>query len=92
MRKLVFLNQEWVEAKNKTELEAARAKVFQESIKTFKEQMGKLFETKAFTILKEVPPEAVLIEYADVIDDQMWDALREADIVSIVDSLVPSDI
>lgn len=90
MKKLVFLNQEWVEAKNKTELEAKQQAAFENSVKSFKEQMKDL--AQAFKILKKIPPEAVLIEYADAVDDQMWVALRAADIVSIVDSMVPSDI
>lgn len=92
MKKLIFLVQEYVEAKNKTELVAARQKIFEQSVKTFKEQMKDLFAAKTFKILKEVPPDAVLIEYADVMDDKIWEALRAAEIVSVVDSLVPSDI
>ena len=92
MKKLVFLIQEYVEAKNKTELAAAQQKVFQQSIKTFKEQMKDLFDAKSFKILKEVPPDAILIEYAEVMDVQMWESLRKAEIVSIVDAMIPNDI
>ena len=92
MKKLVFLVQEYVEGKNKAERETAQEKGFEASVKLFKEQMKDLFAAKAFKIVKEVPPDAVLIEYAEVIDNKMWEALRAADIVSIIDSIIPSDI
>lgn len=97
MKKLIYLHQEYLDAKeeklNKGEAEAARQKIFDKSVQAFKEQMKELFTAKAFKILKDVPSEgAVLIEYAEVMDDKMWEALRAADIVSVVDSMIPSDI
>lgn len=96
MKKLIFLVQEYLEINKETvtkkELETAQKKLFDKSVKAFKGQMQELYAAKAFTILKEVSPDAVLIEYAEVLDDKMWEALRAADIVSIVDSTVPTDI
>lgn len=97
MKKLIILHQEYLDAKeeklNKSQAEVAREKIFQQSVKTFKEQMGELYTSKAFKVLKEVPTEfAVLVEYSEVIDETMWKAFQAADIVNIVDSMVSSDI
>jgi len=97
MKKLVFLVQEYLDTKegklNKSEIETARQKIFDKSLQAFKEQMKELFTAKAFQILKDVPAEgAIIIEYAEVMDDKIWQALRAAKIVEVVDSMVPSDI
>jgi hypothetical protein len=90
MKKIIFLKQEWFETKGlkKTEISDAQEDLFQEYIKVFKEQMQNLLPAKSFKIIKEIPPNSVLIEYADAIDEQMWIALRAAEIVDIVDSMI----
>lgn len=92
MKKLISLNQEYAETKNKIELEAARQKIFAQSVKIFKEQMGELWSSKVFKILKELPTDRVLIEYPEEVDEKMWEAFRSSAIVSIVDSIIPTDI
>jgi formyltetrahydrofolate hydrolase len=97
MKKLIILHQTYVDAKedklNKGEAEVARQKIFEQSVKTFKEQMKELLDVKFFKILKEVYAEdAVLVEYEEVLDERMWKAFRAADIINVVDSIVPSDI
>jgi|HubBroStandDraft_2_1064218.scaffolds.fasta_scaffold340227_1 hypothetical protein len=86
MKKLIFLKQEYLDTDkiNKTAEAAARNKLFQQSVEEFKKQL----KGHAYKIKKEVPYEAVLIDYADTIDDEMLEALRAADIVEIIDSLV----
>jgi hypothetical protein len=86
MKKLIFLKQEYLDTDkiSKTAEAAARNKLFQQSIEEFKKQLkGRIFKIK-----KEVPYEAVLIDYADATDEQMTQALRAAEIVDIIDSLV----
>jgi hypothetical protein len=97
MKKLIILHQTYVDAKedklNKGEAEVARQKIFEQSVKIFKEQMGELYTSKTIKVLKNVPLElAVLVEYDEALDDKMWIAFRAADIVNVVDSMVPSDI
>lgn len=96
MKKLIFLAQEYLDVNRETlskkELDIAQSKLFAKSVTAFKEQMKELYAAKVFQIVKELTPEAVLIEYAPAVDDQMWEALRAADIVSIVDSIIPNDI
>jgi len=96
MKKLIFLKQEYIDAKgqklNKEQAEEARVKTYQQSIETFKQQMGDLFTSKSFIILKEVPPETILIEYSEVVDDKMWAAFRISEIVSVVDSIIPKEL
>jgi uncharacterized protein YnzC (UPF0291/DUF896 family) len=90
MKKLIFLKQEWLETKGlkKTEISNAQEDLFQEYIKLFKEQMKSLLITKSFKIIKETPPNSLLIEYLDEIDNQMWIALRAAKIVDVVDCMI----
>ena len=90
MKKIIFLKQEWLETKGlkKTEVSDAQEDLFQEYIKAFQEQMKELLPVKSFKIIEEIPPNSLLIEYSDTIDDQMWIALRAAEIVDIIDSMV----
>ena len=93
MKKLIILVQEYIEKKlNKTEMEAARSKIFESSISLFKDQMGNLFTAKTFKILKKVSPDAILIEYPEIMEEKMWTALRKASIVSVVDSILPNNL
>lgn len=90
MKKIIFLKQEWLETKGlkKIEVSDAQEDLFQEYIKVFKEQMSSALPAKSFKIVKEMPPNSLLIEYSDAIDEQMWEALRAAEIVDIIDSMV----
>jgi hypothetical protein len=85
MKKLIFLKQEYVEPKglNKTKIKQAQQDIFQTSLTAFKQQM----KGHAYHLRKEIPPDAVLIEYADALNDEMIDALRQADIVDIIDGV-----
>ena len=95
MKKLICLKQTWVDPKGlkRSQVSEAKGDLFQESILAFKEQMGDLWKTKQFKILKEVSAtNDVLIEYADAIDEQMWSALRAEVVVETIDSMIPKDL
>lgn len=92
MKKLIFLIQEYLDVKeeklNKASAEVARQKLFSQSVKVFKDQMKDLFAAKAFKIVREMPPNAVIVEYADIMNEKMYEALRAADIVEIINSII----
>jgi len=94
MKRLIYLKQEYVEpAKlNKSELAAAQLKEFEKSVVLFKEQMKELLGAKAFKILPGLPPEAILIEFAEVIHDKLYDHLRQAEVVDSIDSFLPAGL
>ena len=90
MKKLIFLKQEWLETKGMKKLEISEAEkdIYQKSVKSFKEQL-KFVKHK---ILKEVPFNSIIIEYDDAIDEEMVAALLAADIVEVIDSMIPPGI
>lgn len=94
MKKLIFLKQEYVESKglNKTRFKEAKLDCFKESIALFKEQLSQLLVTKSFRILKEVPPDGLLIEHTDELNETIWQALCQAEVVDVIDSIIPADI
>src|SRR5579859_4977298 len=93
MKKLIFLNQTYLDVKeaklNKIEANEERLKIFKQSVKIFKTQMEPLWSSKAFKILEEIPPDTVLIEYDEKLHEKMWELFYKADIVSVVDSIMP---
>jgi hypothetical protein len=93
MKRLIFLKQEYLDVKkeklNKEKAERAREVMFDESVIIFKEQMKASLVAKECKILKEFPPDSILIEFADTLQDKMYKALVDASIVDIIDSLVP---
>jgi hypothetical protein len=95
MKRLIFLKQEYLDIKkeklNKEKASQAREVMFDESVIIFKEQMKVLLATKECKILKEFPPDSVLIEFADELQDKMYKAMVEASIVDIIDSAVPKN-
>ena len=95
MKRLIFLKQEYLDVKkeklNKEKASEAREVMFDESVVIFKEQMKELLASKTFRILKEFPPDSILIEFSDASQDQMYKAMVAASIVDIIDSLVPEE-
>ena len=95
MKRLIFLKQEYLDVKkeklNKEKAEQAREIMFDESVLIFKEQMKELLIAKEFKILKEFPPDSVLIEFYDALQDKMYKAMVAASIVDIIDNLVPDN-
>ena len=88
MRKLITLKQTWVDPKGlkKSQINEARDDFFDLSIKAFKDQMSDLWRNKSLKIIKEIPPDSLLVEYDDKLEEQMWVAFRAAEIVETVDS------
>jgi hypothetical protein len=91
MKKCIILKQEYIEIGKlkKAEIETAQDKQFKKTVSLFKEQMKEVI--KAFKIIKELSPNSVIIEYAEVMNDKMHEILRSADIVEIIDSMIPND-
>jgi hypothetical protein len=87
MKKLIYLKQEWLETKGLKKIDIANAKenIFKKSVELFRQQMKGL---KIFKILQEIPPDAILIEYAEIVEDQMMAALRATEVVDIIDSMI----
>ena len=93
MKKLIFLKQEYVDDKlTKTESIKAHEKIFQQSIVLFKKQSKELLDNKSFKILKEVRPDAILIEYSEDIHTRMYESLCKVDIVASIDSIIPKEL
>lgn len=90
MKKLIFLKQEWVDPKGLKKLEISESEkdIYQKSVKSFREQL----KTIKHKILKEIPPISILIEYDDVLEEEMTAALLAADIVEVIDSIIPPNI
>jgi hypothetical protein len=90
MKKLIFLKQEWLETKGmkKSEISEAEKEIFQKSVKSFVEQL----KSMGYKILKEISPNSIIIEYDDALDEQTMAALQTANIVEIIDSMVPGNI
>ena len=91
MKRCIFLKQEYVEPGQlkKPELAAAKDNQFKQTVLLFKSQMKEI--SKSFKILKELSPEAVVIEYADDLQDKMYEMLCAADIVQTIDSILPAE-
>ncbi len=77
MKRVIFLRTEY------------RKDVFPQCLQAFKTEMDELLSIKAFKIVKEYPPHSILIEYADIMHDKMYEALRKAPIVELIDSIIP---
>jgi hypothetical protein len=94
MKRLIFLKQEYVDEKklNKTEAIKEHEKYFQESVSAFKKQLKESLDTKAFKILKEARPDAILIELDDDARERVYEKLRKADIVESIDSIIPKEL
>ena len=94
MQKLIFLRQQYIDPTedklSKKETTSIQQNQFLQSVASFKEQMTSL--SKSFKIVKELPPDVLLIEHPDEICSEMYDALLAADIVEIIDSIIPQNI
>lgn len=92
MRKLIVLKTEWFDASilKKSQEEERRKENFEESVKTFRGQMVELI--KDIKIVRQDPArEEILIEFQDKLWPEIYEALIAADIVSVIDSIVPED-
>ena len=92
MQKLIFLKQEYLDADeeklSKKEAADLRQKHFLQTVIKFESQIKGIF----FKVLKELPPEALFIEYNDTDDEKIWECFHASDIVDIVDSIIPQNI
>jgi hypothetical protein len=90
MKRLIFLKQEYLDVKkeklNKERASAAREVMFDESVLIFKEQMKDC--SGLFKILKESPPDSILIEFPDELQDIIYKAMITASIVDVIDSII----
>ena len=89
MKKTIFLKVEYLDLKNKkstpAEEQKLREALLKKSVKLFKEQMRIHLENKELSILKEVFPSQVVIEYEN---DEVFRALIQAEVVEVIDSQV----
>lgn len=94
MKKLIFLKQDYVDEKgiNKTTSIGIHEKNYLNSIVLFKSQMKDMLNDKSISILKEVRPDAILIEYSDVINDKVINRLRKADVVLTIDAIISKEL
>ncbi len=94
MKRLIFLKQEYVDETilNKSEVIKAYEKYFLQSIKSFKAQLKEQIDNNSFKILKEVRPNAILIEFDSEDYDKLYEKFCKADIVAIIDSIIPKEL
>lgn len=93
MKRLIFLKMEYLDLNGKKvkkeEEDKLRLELCQTSIKEFKKEMKTWLDDKTVKIVKDYAPEPqVLIEFDEKKLDPVLDALRAADIVDIIDSIV----
>lgn len=93
MQRLIFLRQQYIDPgdkQSKKETAVLQQKQFLQSVAAFKEQISPL--SKSFRITKQLPPEALLIEYRDDLAEDMYEALCSAESVEVIDSIIPHNI
>jgi hypothetical protein len=92
MQKLIFLRQEYIDPSvdnlSKKEVADLQQKQFLQSIELFNAQMI----GQSFKAVKYIPADAILIEYDDALNDAMYKVLCSADVVDIIDSIIPQNI
>jgi hypothetical protein len=90
VKKCIFLKQEYLDASKlkKADIVIAKDKIFQKSLLLFKKQMKKM----DFKIIQVLSPNSVVVEYSEAMDEQMFEALRAAQIVEIIDGILPTKV
>ena len=94
MKRLIFLKMDYLDLEGKkikkAEEDKLRLELCQKSIKEFKKELKVLLDDKTIKIVKDHSPEPqVLIEFDEKKLELVLAALRAADIVDIIDAMVP---
>jgi Flp pilus assembly CpaF family ATPase len=93
-RRLIFLKMEYLDLKGKKvkkeEEQKLREELCQQSIKQFKKELKTLLDDKSIKLVKDYSPEPqILIEFDEKKLEPVLEALRSADIVEVIDAMLP---